>query len=41
MSYSFGYFMKDIGGGIGNIVGAPFDAMKDNSKNPVEPLVGN
>ena len=31
MGYSFGDFMKDVGGPIGDIIDAPFDAMKDIS----------
>ena len=33
MGFSFGDFLKDLGGGICDIVDAPFDAMKDISKN--------
>ena len=29
MGYSFGDFMKDVGGPLGDIVDAPFDAMKE------------
>ena len=31
MGFNFGDFLKDLGGGIGDIVDAPFDAMKDIS----------
>jgi hypothetical protein len=33
MGFNFGDFLKDLGGGIGDIVDAPFDAMKDISKD--------
>ena len=29
MGYSFGDFLKDVGGPLGDIVDAPFDAMKE------------
>ena len=33
MGYSFGDFIKDVGGPLGDIIDAPFDAMKDISKD--------